>query len=163
MRKPLSLIILSFLFLAACQKSELSTETPMVELATYANTSVNNNGSENVQNVPVNDIFYNECCNEEVYVTGTASLVINKNIMHLVVKELNGVGLTSGFNYSSHIPSVLSNVFYSNPNEGMFTFMLNMSNNDGCSFRVKATYRLNLNANGDVVVSFQNMESICFP
>ena len=160
MKKSLSLIVFTCLFFAACQKSELSAEPTQVELATSANTFANK-GSEISMDVPVSNVFYNECCNEEVYVTGLARIVVNKNIFHFVVTELSGVGLTTGFNYTSQIPSITTNIFYSNPNEGILTATLDMTNSDGCSFRLKFTFRLNVNANGDVVVDFQKIDNMC--
>jgi len=160
MKKSLSLIVFTCLFFAACQKSELSAEPTQAEFATTANTS-SNNGSEINQDVPVSDIFFNECCNEEVLVTGVAHMVINKNIMHFNVTDIRGTGLTTGFNYTSTTPSVYTNIFYSNPNEGILSFLLNMSNGEGCGFRLKLNFRLNVTANGDVVVDFQHIENFC--
>ena len=161
MKKLLSLIVMSYLFFAACKKSEFKDELIPGEIAGAVNSAVNNNGSEIVQNIPVSNVFLNECCNEEVFVTGIARITVNKNIIHFVIRDLTGIGLTTGFSYSSPVPSVLTNIFYSNPNEGILTSTLYMTNNDGCSFRIKFTFRLEVNANGDTVVSFEKIESIC--
>jgi hypothetical protein len=160
MKKTLSLIVIACMSITACKKSELSAG-PESEISTSVNTSTSNNGSEVSQDIPVNDIFYNECCDEGVLVTGMAHMVINKNIMHLNVTEITGTGLTTGFNYTSTTPSVYTNIFYSNPNEGILSFMLNLSNEDGCGFRLKLNFRLNVTPNGDVVVDFQHVESFC--
>ena len=119
-------------------------------------------GTEITKSVSIDADFYNPCCDEEVHIVGTALVVVNENIIHLVVSDMAGTGLSSGLSYSGRGPSVQTNVFYSNQYEGILTFKLNMVNEDGCSFRLKATFRIEVNANGETVVSFQNFDVKCF-
>jgi hypothetical protein len=144
----------------ACKKSKLSIE-PQPELAVTSNASGNNNGSEVIRNIPVDAVFYNECCNEEIYVTGMAQLVINSNIIHIKVSNITGTGLTTGFTYTSLSPYIETNVFYSNQYEGILNFMLNMKNQDGCSFKFKGALHTILNANGDITTEFENIQTLC--
>lgn len=161
MKKITQFILFSGLLLTACTKNDITPGAPPEEIAVTANIGGTNSGSEIIKNVPVSDVFFNECCNEEIFVSGTARFVINKNIIHIEVSDITGTGLTTGFDYSSSTPSVQTNIFYSNPNEGILTFMLSMTNDEGCGFRLKFTFRLNVNANGETVVDFQNVVSAC--
>ena len=124
-------------------------------------TNLFSNGTEIIRDIPIEASFFNECCDEEVYIFGTAQLVVNDNIIHVVVSDMTGTGLSTGYTYTGNGASVETNVFYSNQIEGIFTFKLSMTNEDGCSFRLKATFRIEANANGDIVVSFQNLETKC--
>jgi hypothetical protein len=117
--------------------------------------------TEIVREAPIDAVFYNPCCDEEVHITGTALVVINVNIIHLVVSDLTGTGLSSGLSFSGRGPSVQTNVFYANQYEGILTFKLNMVNADGCSFRLKATFQMEVNANGEVTVAFQKFDVTC--
>lgn len=117
--------------------------------------------TEIVREVPIDAVFYNPCCDEEVHITGTAMLVLNENIIHLVVSDLTGTGLSSGLTYSGRGPSVETNVFYANQYEGILTFKLNMVNEEGCSFRLKATFKIEVNANGETTIAFQNFDVKC--
>jgi hypothetical protein len=142
-----------------CKKDSIAVTTQNEEAST-ANVSANT--SENIRNIPIEAVFYNECCNEEVYVAGTAHFVTTNNVMHLEVSNITGIGLSTGFNYVSLSPSVETNVFYSNHYVGIFTFILNMKNDNGCSFRLKATFQLHVNANGDITIEFQKLETFCY-
>jgi hypothetical protein len=159
MKKILPLTLLSYMLYAGCSKENLISISPPEEIAT---TLVSANGSVSVRDVPIDAVFFNDCCNEEVYVTGTAHFVDNKNIQHVEVNNITGIGLTSGLSYVSLSLSVLSNVFYSDHYVGIFTFILNMKNESGCSFRIKATFQSHVNAGGDIVVEFQNFTTFCY-
>lgn len=118
-------------------------------------------GTEITKDVPINDIFFNECCDEDVFIQGLAHIVVNDNILHLVVSDLTGVGLSTGYGYKGRGPSVMTNVFYSNQFEGTFTFKLNMTNADGCSYKLKVTFHIEVTSNGEVVVAFEHFETQC--
>jgi len=161
MKKVLPSIVGICIFIIACKKSDNAIESPKEVQVTAAETATTSNLIENTRNVPVDAVFYNECCNEAVYVTGTAHFVNGNNIQHVEVNNITGVGLLTGFGYASLSPSVLTNVFYSDQVVGIFTFILNMKNENGCNFRLKATFQSHVNANGDITVSFENADTIC--
>lgn len=115
----------------------------------------------NDRNVPIDGVFYNECCNEEVYITGSANLLVTTNVIHLVITDQQGTGLTTGYSYTQIGNGVETNVFYSNQFEGNLVAHMNMSNSNGCSFRVLAHFHININANGDVTSDFQNITTDC--
>lgn len=116
---------------------------------------------EHVFDLPLDMTFYNPCCDEEVYMTGTGHLVINKNTHHVNVSGITGVGLSSGYTYTSLGTQVLNNVMYSSPVEGTLTLRINMRNEDGCSFKVIMTFHITVNAHGEEVVGFQTIETQC--
>jgi hypothetical protein len=146
--------------LAGCKKQQIGSTPQAGEMPAVA--SATSSGSESVRNVPIDATFFNDCCNEPVYVSGVAHFVDNKNIQHVEVSNIAGTGLSSGLSYLSLSPSVLTNVFYWNPNVGIFTFILNMKNDSGCSFRIKATFQLHVNADGDITIEFENYETFCY-
>jgi hypothetical protein len=73
---------------------------------------------------------------------------------------MTGIGLSSNLPYTGQGPSVENNVFYSSQVVGILTFMLNMDAS-GCSFRLKATLRIQVNANGDITAVVEKVETTC--
>ena len=161
MKRFLPVTILIYTFITGCKKDNAITET-VSQNQELTTTQANQNLIENTRNVPLDALFYNDCCQEAVYVVGTAHLVTTDNIQHVEVNNITGTGLSSGLSYLSLSPSVLTNVFYSNPNVGIFTFILNMKNDNGCSFRIKATFQLHVNAGGSTTIEFENYDTFCY-
>ena len=145
----------------SCSKSDVSIEqeNPNIESPGHANKFAK---LINIRDVPVDAVFYNECCNEAVQVFGTAHFVVSDNIIHLQVSDMTGFGLSSNMMYVGKSPSVETNVFYSNQFEGTLTFMLNMSNDQGCGFRLKGTLHTTMNANGAITASIENITTNCY-
>jgi hypothetical protein len=160
MNKPVISMLIVCFFLAGCKKQQTISTNQAEEMPAVA--SATTSGSESVRNVPIDATFFNDCCNEPVYVSGLAHFVDSKNIQHVEVSNITGTGLSSGLSYVSLSPSVLTNVFYWNPYIGIFTFTLNMKNDNGCSFRIKATFQLHVNSSGSTTVEFENYETFCY-
>src|SRR4030095_16536021 len=137
-RKFTLLIVILGSLAVSCSKIDASTqqENQTIESRSQANKFAK---LSNIRDVPIDAVFYNECCNEDVQVFGTAHFVVSDNIIHLEITDLTGFGLSTNINYVGKGSSVETNVFYSNQFEGTLTFMINMSNDQGCSFRLKAT------------------------
>ena len=159
-RKYMIVIILFGTLAVSCKKSDatIEQENPNIESPGHANKSAK---LINIRNVPIDAVFYNECCNEVVQVFGTAHFVVSDNIIHLQVSDMTGLGLSTNSNYVGKGPSVETNVFYSNQFEGTLTFMLNMTNDDGCNFRLKATLHTTMSANGDITASIEKITTNC--
>ena len=117
--------------------------------------------TEVIHNLPLEDIFYNECCDEGVYMTATAIIVINPNVLHVTVRDVTGVGLSTNEQYESIGAQFQTNVFYNSNEEGTFLFRVKMRNDNGCSFNLKGTFHVTVNANGDVTSQFINVETQC--
>lgn len=145
----------------SCRKGDVPVDQQ--NPAREPNNSINISTSviENIRNVPVDAVFFNDCCGEDVHVFGSAHLLITENIMHVEVSDMTGIGLSSNLTYTGQGPSVETNVFYSSQVIGILTFMLNM-NASGCSFRLKATLRIQVNANGDITAVVEKMETTCY-
>ena len=152
----LLLIVLTGAIVVSCEKTEtmpaMQPEQPVMTKAV-----------ERYRDVPIDAVFYNACCDEQVYITGTAHLMITKNVIRLNVSDQQGVGLTSGYSYTGVGQGVETNVFYTHQYDGTLTSILNMSNNNGCSFRVQATFHVTVNANGEVTADFQTISFHCNP
>ncbi|HYV90529.1 MAG TPA: hypothetical protein VE978_02055 [Chitinophagales bacterium] len=151
-KAPLMILVLLALSIS-CQKEDRSV-TPL------------SSGSElklieNSKDVPVEDVFFNECCGEEVHVTGTAHFLMTDNIIHIVVKDISGDGLSTGYNYTGIGSSVNNIPFYNNQYDGQLTFNLNMSNENGCSFMLHVTLHITLNANNEVTAELERIETTC--
>ena len=129
----------------ASQKSPISTQQAV----------------ENVRDVPIDAVFYNPCCDEEVHVSGTAHILVTKNVIHIGVSDMTGTGLASGYSYTGRGTSVETNVFYSSQFDGTLSYHLNLTNNDGCSFKIKLLLHVTSNANGDVTAEVENVRVFC--
>ena len=116
---------------------------------------------ENVRDIPIDAVFYNPCCDEEVHVFGTAHILITKNVIHIGVSDVTGVGLESGYSYTGRGTSVETNVFYSSQFDGTLSFHQNLTNSNGCSFKVKLLLHVTSNANGDVTAEVENVRAFC--
>ena len=158
--KFLPLILLLNLFAIGCKKGDSSIEhsNPPFELQNQLNRSTE---IVNVKNVPIDAVFYNECCAEAIQVFGTAHFIITSNIIHMQVSNMTGTGLTTNYNYVGQGPSVETIVFYSNQFEGTLTFMLSMNNSNGCSFRLKATLHTTMNQNGNITANIERITTNC--
>ena len=159
-RKYMNLIVLFGTLAVSCSKSGASIEQ---ENQTIESQSQANKPAEliNIRDVPVEAVFFNKCCTEEVQVFGTAHFVVNNNIIHLQVSDMTGIGMSTNYNYVGQGPSVETIVFYSNQFEGTLTFMLNMTNDDGCGFRLQATLHMTMNANGDITANIEKIKTNC--
>ena len=160
LRKYVILIVLPVALALSCNKGDASVEllNQTVDLRSQANKPAE---LINIKDVPVEAVFFNECCTEEVQVFGTAHFVVNSNIIHLQVSNMTGIGLSTNYNYVGQGPSVETNVFYSNQFNGTLTFMINMTNDNGCSFRLKATLHTTMNANGDITANIGRIVTNC--
>ena len=118
-------------------------------------------GNGIIKDIPIDAVFYNACCDEEVHVTGTAHLLINENVMHVVVQGISGVGLTTNSVYTGVGASVETNVKYSSQNVGILTFHMNLTNDEGCAFKLKLTWQLHVNANGEVTAELMKTDVKC--
>jgi len=156
--KKLSSIVLFCALIFSCQKNDTLTSPQKNIRATSA--PADRAVLENSRDVPVDAVFFNACCNEDVHATGLAHLVISGNVIHLEVTGISGTGLSTGFHYTA-AASVQTNVFYSNQYEGILTSITNMHNDAGCSFILKSTFKAEANANGELVVAFQKFEALC--
>jgi hypothetical protein len=110
---------------------------------------------------PVEFAVYNPCCEEEILISGIGHFVVNNNVVHVSVADVTGIGLSSGSEYTSHGVIVQNNIKYSSPVEGSLIFNLRMVNADGCSFKMKLTLHLTVNANGDVTANVENVQFHC--
>ena len=160
-RKYMIVIVLFGTLAVSCSKSgaTIEQENQNIESPGHANKFAK---LINIRNVPVDAVFYNECCNEAVQVFGIAHFVVSDNIIHLKVSDMTGFGLSTNSIYVGKGPSVETNVFYSNQFEGTLTFMLSMSNDQGCSFRLKGTLHTTMNANGDITASIEKIMTDCY-
>ena len=117
--------------------------------------------AEVIHNIPLDATFYNECCDEEVYVAGTATIMINPNVIHITVLNVTGVGLSTNELYETIGAQGETNIFYNSQEEGTLVFWLKMRNDNGCSFKLRGVFHITVNANGDVASAFFTTETQC--
>ena len=120
------------------------------------------NQTEHIWDVPIEATFFNECCDEEIHALGIAHIIVNDNILHLVVSDITGLGLNTGYSYVGRGASTQERTFPSEIN-GAFILRLNMTNEDGCSFKFKLTLILAVNANGEVTANIESIKTQCQP
>jgi len=113
------------------------------------------------RNVPVEADFYNECCDEMVHVNGTAMFIFSDNVIRVVVKGLTGTGASTNYAYTSKGTSIENIIKPSDPDNGTYVLNVNMSNENGCSFKLKMHFHLTTNANGDVTATVDKVEIQC--
>jgi len=111
--------------------------------------------------IPIEFAVYNPCCEEDVLISGNMHIVVNNNVEHITVDDLTGVGIDSGNEYTGLGVAVQNNIHYNNPVEGGLTFKVNMVNDDGCSFRMKLTLHITVNANGVTTVNVEHAHIQC--
>ena len=159
--KLLLFTVLPGMSIVSCSKNDTSIEqlNPAIESQRPAESDAE--VIENIRNVPIDAIFFNECCNEEVHAFGTAHIVVTNNIIHVVVSDLTGTGLSTGYSYQGRGASTQERTFPSEPN-GIFVLRLNMTNGDDCSFRLKITFLIAVNANGDITASIDRITTNCY-
>jgi hypothetical protein len=149
----LSIVLMAFM-LVSCDNSQTPTEPQ-----TSNNPLLK---AEQVRDEPVNGVFYNECCDEFVEVSGIAHIVMRSNGGIFIVKELTGTG-SSGNTYTGHNTSV--DPFHFNSGNGASNngsvFTLAMSNDEGCSFRVMFHFHITFNANGEPTAVIDKIETQC--
>jgi hypothetical protein len=153
-----SLALLVF-FMAACGK-ETAIENP-VAVESQKGPLNPQELIVNFKDIPVDAVFFNPCCNEDVHLFGTAHLVITSNIIHVAVSDITGIGLTTGYTYTGLGSSVENTIFYSNQYEGTQSFVLNLANQNGCAFRINVLLHMTLNANGVVTADVQEIHAMC--
>ena len=146
-------VLLIILFASSCQKEDRIT-TPM-------SSGNEQKVIENSKDVPVEDVFYNECCGEDMFASGAAHVIISDNIIHVTVKDITGVGLSTGYDYTGVGSSVNNIPFYNNHYDGQLTFHLNMENANDCSFMLNITLHITVNPNGDVTAEVENITTHC--
>ena len=134
-------------------------ENPVVPL--LQNTTVSTQQViENGKDIPIDGVFFNSCCDENVRVSGTAHILVNRNVIHIVVSDMTATGLESGYSYTGRGTSVENIVFYSQA-EGSFNFRLNLTNENGCGFMLKLLFHLTVNENGEVTSEVENVNVFC--
>jgi len=146
----------SLLWAAACR----NVESP-VAIKSDVRTASAQQVIEHVKNVPIDAVFSNPCCNDDVHVIGIAHILITANVIHITVSDIAGVGVDSGSTYDGRGASVETNIFYSNQYEGTLSFGLNLTNENGCGFRMKLLLHTTVNANGDVTAQVENVQVSC--
>ena len=124
------------------------------------------NGAVQTRDLPIGGIFYNECCDEMVLVTGTAHLVFrngefNFNNSHLDMKGATGTAMGESGNTYTQRGATTQNLNIFEDGSYSVTFQVKMVNDDGCSFSIKITQRLTVNANGDVTAEVMNYSITC--
>lgn len=113
--------------------------------------------------LPVSGVFYNECCDEVVEVTGVARIVLRDgftlNNSHLTLKGATGTGSNGG----SYTQKAASTQNISVQDNGSYTsvFQLKMVNDEGCSFTIHLVQKMQMDANGNVTVEFEKYSITC--
>jgi hypothetical protein len=115
---------------------------------------------ENGKDIPIEGVFFNSCCDESVRVSGTAHILVNRNVIHIVVSDMTATGLETGYSYTGRGTSVENIVFYSQA-EGSFNYRLNLRNENGCGFMLKLLFHLTVNENGDITSEVENVNVFC--
>ena len=119
--------------------------------------------ADQLKDVELSGVFYNDCCEELVSIAGTGHLVLrngNFNTSHIDIKGATGVG-ENGRVYTQK-GSLTQNINLDEDfTEGTFNISMKMVSDDGCSFTIHEVYHLQMNANGDVTVERDKYTITC--
>jgi len=111
--------------------------------ASYAqngNGNTNGNGATQLFDIPISGATYNSCCDEMVYLDGTAHVVVRKDgSYHLTVKDVTGTTASQNV-YTQRGVSTQNDNTINNP--GTATFTIQFENEDGCGFAVTRIYHV---------------------
>jgi hypothetical protein len=145
------LALLAFVF-ASCD----STQSPVDPAAPASKATV-------YKDVEIGGDFYNECCDELITLDGIGTVVVRDNGLHFKVSEMTGTGVGSGNIYTIHNTLTQNESFTSGNGAQTYTLTvsLNMINENGCSFKLKMTVHVTVNANGDVTSEVSHIETTC--
>lgn len=150
----LSIALFAFTFVS-CDRSEAPTEPQ-----TSSTTSLK---ATQIKDIPITVVLPNECCGEMVSLTGTAHIVLRDNGMHINGTDITGTGLSSGETYTGHNTAVHNE--HSNSGNGAanqsLVISVHMTNENGCSFRLKIHVHITINANGEPTVVIDSVETKC--
>jgi hypothetical protein len=150
----LSIALIAFTFVS-CDKSQAPTD-PL----TSSNALLK---AEQITDLPINVVFYNECCDEYVSLSGTAHLVLRDNGRHFNVTDITGVGLSSGESYTGHNTAVHNE--HGNEGNGAanesLVLQVHVTNENGCSFTLKIHLKITVNANGETTAEIGSIETKC--
>jgi hypothetical protein len=119
--------------------------------------------AEQITDLPINVVFYNECCGENVSLSGTAHLVLRDNGRHFNVTDITGVGLSSGDSYTGHNTAVHNehiNGGNGAANESLIIHV-HATNENGCGFTMKIHLTITVNANGETTAQVVSVETKC--
>ena len=154
-----------FLVMTSCQKRVAEVE-PKIEDRSSANINMpfNNQSADNGANIielPLSLTIYNPCCQEQVHFTGVIHRVENNNVIHMDSRNIRGVGLTSGLDYTVQSVSVRNYQF--DPNEYLATlnWSMRMNREDGCGYNVQFVVHVTRDANGVIKTSIHSGNFFC--
>jgi hypothetical protein len=149
----LSLALIAFVFVS-CDKSQAPTDPQ-----TSGNTILK---AEQGKDVTITVPFYNACCDEYVVLQGTAHIVSRDNGTHFNVTDISGVG-TLGNSYTGHntaVHNTLDNTGNGASNSST-VLELNVTNDEGCSFKLKIHFHFTTDANGETTAVIESIETQC--
>jgi hypothetical protein len=148
-------IALIALTLVSCDKSQAPTDPQ-----TSSNPLLK---AEQITDLPINVVFYNECCGEYVSLSGTAHLVLRDNGRHFNVTDITGTGLSSGESYTGHNTAVHNESGNGGNGAASQSFVLNVhaTNENGCGFTLKIHLKTTVNANGETTAEVVSVETKC--
>lgn len=144
--------------IVSCQKVDDISAKNISKVSELPATSANPNVNDH--NIPVDAVFFNDCCGEYVHVYGTAHFVMSPSVIHYEVRNITGTGLSSNLVYTGQGPSIQTIPYYNNQYDGHLTSRLSL-NATGCGFRLNVLLHITVNTNGDVTSNIERVETKC--
>ena len=103
--------------------------------------------------------FYNECCDEWVFVEGPGHWVFKDGQSHFNGNSFTGTG-ASGRTYTQQ-GSCVQNIHADADGSYLFNLTIRMMSDDGCSFVIHWNVKIAFNANGEMTAEHISYEIDC--
>lgn len=115
----------------------------------------------NIIYLPLSLTVYNPCCQENASLIGRMHRVENSNVIHMDTREISGVGLTTGLNYSVLGSSVRNYQFDPNENLATLNWSIRMEREDGCGYNVQFVIHITRDLNGEIIANIHSGNFFC--
>lgn len=111
--------------------------------------------------LPLSLTIYNPCCQENVSLIGRLHRVENSNVIHMDTRNISGVGLTTGLNYTVQGTSVRNYQFDPNENLATLNWSIRMEREDGCGYNVQFVIHITRDPNGEIIANIHSGNFFC--
>ncbi len=150
----------------SCKKGIINTGIKSEENSSADNS--NNPGNDpspdngaTIGYIPLNLTIFSPCCQEQIYLEGTIHRVQNSNVIHMDDRDISGVGLTSGLNYTVQSTSVRNYVFDPSEYQATLNWSIRMTNENGCGYNVQFVVHVTRDDDGEIRASIHSGNFFC--
>ncbi|HEX6849471.1 MAG TPA: hypothetical protein VF144_20940 [Chitinophagaceae bacterium] len=165
-KKLVQMLVVGTLLLVtvACHKQmEQSSEYFKDDYTTSIKQENQNPSEHGVERsyIPLSLTIFNPCCEEQIFLKGIIHRVQNSNVIHMDSRDISGLGLSSGLEYTVQSVSVRNYVFDTNENLATLNWSVRMESENGCGYNVQFVVHVTRDDDGDIKASIHNGNFFC--